>query len=146
MATKVKSAAEIAEKWARIAGQRASDYAAGVTGAGTTWETNAKAAKAAYTSAVTAGNIGQMWAGGVARAGGAKYERKATGVGKDRYSGGVSAAVGDMQSGMEPMVQTIASVTPPARQPRGSEANLARVRAYATALNAKRLALRAAGG
>jgi len=146
MATKVPSAADIAAKWARVASSRSPEYQAGVTGAGTTWEANSSASKAAFQASVTAGNIGQMWAGGIKRAGGAKYERKATGVGKDRYSGGVTAATADMQSGMEPMVQTIASVTPPIRQPRGSEANLARVRAYSSALNAKRLALRAAGG
>lgn len=146
MATKVPSAADIAAKWATIAAQRSPQYKTGVTGAGTTWETNTSAAKAAFQSAVTAGNIGNMYAGGVKKAGGAKYERKATGVGADRYSGGVTAAQPDMQSGMEPMVATIQAVTPPARQPRGSEANLARVRAYSTALNAKRLALRAAGG
>lgn len=146
MATRVPSAAEIAAKWAKIAAQRSPEYQAGVTGAGSTWETNAKAAKAAFQAGVTSGNIGQMWAGGIARAGGAKYERKATGVGKDRYSGGVTAAQGDMQTGMDPMVATIAGVTPPARQPRGSAGNLQRVAAYANALNAKRLALRAAGG
>ena len=145
MAIKVKSAAEAAEKWQRIASGRGGDYEKGVTGAGSDWESKTLAAKAAFQAAITAGNIGQMFAGGVKKAGGAKYERKATGVGKDRYSGGINAAVVDFQSGIEPMLSTIASLTLPARAPRGSEANLARVREVAVALNKKRLALRAAG-
>jgi hypothetical protein len=43
------------------------------------------------------------------------------------------------------MLSTIASLTLPARAPRGSSTNLDRVRVIADALNKKRLALRAAG-
>ncbi len=57
----------------------------------------------------------------------------------------MSAAVGDYQSGAEPMLQTISSITLPARAPRGSASNLERVRVIADALNKKRMALRAAG-
>ncbi len=145
MAVKVKPVAEVVEKWQRIASGRAADYEKGVTGVGSDWEAKTLAAKAAYQAAVTAGNIGNMFAGGVKKAGGAKMERKALGVGKDRYSGGINAAVADFQTGIEPMLSTIASLTLPARAPRGSEANLARVREVAVALNKKRLALRAAG-
>jgi hypothetical protein len=86
-----------------------------------------------------------MFAGGVKRAGAAKYQRKASGVGKDRYPGGITAGLEDMKSGIQPMLEAIASVTPPARAPRGSDQNIERVRVYAKALNLKRLALRAAG-
>lgn len=146
MATNVPSADKVAEKWARVAAGRSSDYQAGVTGAGSKWEQNTAAAVANFQAAVTSGNIGKMFAGGVKRAGAAKFERKATGVGKDRFSSGVNAAVQDMKDGIQPMLETIASVTPPPRGPRGSDSNIERVRAYAKALNMKRLALRSAGG
>ncbi len=145
MATKVKSAAEIAAKWGSVTPGRQQYYAAETPAAAADWESKTIAAKAAFQAAVTAGNIGDMFAGGVRKAGAAKFARKVTEVGAGRFGQGVSAAVSDMQTGMDPMVATIASVTPPARQPRGSAANLMRVSAYADALHAKRLSLRAAG-
>jgi len=145
MAIKVKSAAEVAAKWAEQTPGRQAYYEAGVKAAGADWETNTKAAASNYQAAVTAGNIGKMFSGGVAKAGAAKYTRKAVEVGVGRFSSGVTAGKVDYQSGIEPMLATIASVSLPARAPRGSESNLARVRAVATALHAKRLAERAAG-
>jgi len=145
MAIKVKSAAEVAAKWAEQTPGRQAYYEAGVKGAGSDWETNTKAAAGNYQAAVTAGNIGKMFSGGVAKAGAAKYTRKAVDVGVGRFSSGVTAGKVDYQSGIEPMLATIAGITLPARAPRGSESNLARVRAVATALHAKRLAERAAG-
>jgi hypothetical protein len=145
MSTKVKSAAEIAAKWGRVTPGRATEYGAETPASAADWETKTLASKAAFQGAVTAGNIAEMFAGGVRKAGAAKFARKVTEVGINRFGQGVTAAIADMQTGMDPMVATIASVTPPARQPRGSAANLQRVSAYADALHAKRLALRAAG-
>lgn len=145
MAIKVPSAAEVAEKWARITAQRSGDYKAGVTGAGSDWEKGATDAQAAFVAGVTSGNIGKMYAGGIKRAGSAKYERKATGVGADRFSGGVQAAVGDMQSGVDPFLATIAGIDLGKRGMRGDAMNLERVRKIDEALFKKRLALRSAG-
>lgn len=145
MSTKVKSAAQIAEKWGRVTPGRATEYASETPSAAAEWEAKTLASKAAFQGAVTAGNIGDMFAGGVRKAGAAKFSRKVTDVGVNRFGTGVTAAIADMQSGMDPMVATIASITPPARQPRGSAANIQRVSVYADALHAKRLSLRAAG-
>ena len=145
MAIKVKSAADVAKKWGEQTPGRSAYYQAGVQGAGGDWESNTKAAAANYKAAVSAGNIDKLFSGGVANAGAAKYTRKATTVGVERFSSGVTAGIVDYQAGIDPMLQTIASVSLPARAPRGSESNLARVRAVATALHAKRLAMRAAG-
>ncbi len=86
-----------------------------------------------------------MFAGGLRRAGAAKYDRKVKDVGVARFSSGVQAAQADMAAGMEPMLATIAAVTPPARAPRGDTANQARSVVYQVALNKRRLALRSAG-
>lgn len=145
MAIKVKSASESADKWASQTPGRAQYYQAGAAAAGGDWETNTVAAKANYEAAIRAGNIGNMFAGGVKKAGATKYTRKINDVGAQRFASGIQAGKQDYQGGIEPMLATIASITLPARAPRGSESNLARVRAIATALNQKRLALRAAG-
>ena len=145
VAIKVKSAAEVAAKWAEQTPGRSAYYESGVKGAGSDWESNTKAAAPNFKAAVSAGNIDKMFLGGVAKAGAAKYTRKAVDVGVGRFSSGVTAGKVDYQSGIEPMLATIAGVTLPARAPRGAEANLARVRAISTALHAKRLAERAAG-
>ena len=145
MAIKVKSAAEVAAKWAEQTPGRSAYYESGVKGAGAEWEANTKAAASNYGAAVKAGNIEKLFAGGVAKAGAAKYTRKAVEVGVGRFSSGVAAGKVDYQGNIEPYLAAIAGISLPARAPRGSESNLARVRAVATVLHAKRLAERAAG-
>ncbi len=145
MGIKVKSAAEAAKKWGEVTPGRSGYYQAGAAAAGADWEANTIAAQKSFVAGVTAGNIGQMFAGGVKKAGSAKFTRKVTEVGGQRFGQGVSAAIQDYQSGAEPMLATIASLTLPPRAPRGSSSNLERVRVIADALNKKRLALRSAG-
>ena len=145
MPIKVKSAADAAKKWSDVTPGRAAYYEMGVAGAGQDWQNNTVAAAPAYKAAVSAANIDKMFSGGVKKAGAEKFQRKASGVGKDRFGSGVTAAVGDYQAGVDPMLQTIAALTLTPRQPRGNESNLTRVREVATALTKKRLALRVAG-
>lgn len=142
---KVKSVADVATKWADVTPGRSAYYEAGAGAAGSDWEKGATEAVSNYKSAVSAGNIGQMYSGGVKRAGGAKYERKVKSVGATRYGPGVTAAKEDYSEGVAPMLDELSRITLPARAPRGSAANIARVTAVATALNKKRLSLRAAG-
>jgi hypothetical protein len=145
MAIKVKSAAEVAKKWAEVTPGRAAYYESGAVGAGGDWATNTEAAKAQYKAAVSAANIDQLFAGGVKRAGADKYNRKVKDVGTARFGQGVAAATQDMQTGVDPFLQVIAAENLPARQPRGSAANIQRVTQIANDLHKKRLALRAAG-
>ena len=146
MAIKIKSAAEIARKWGEVTPGRSAYYEAGVKGAGSDWEAGSKAAAAAFKAAVSAGNIQQLFAGGVAKAGGAKYERKTLSVGVNRFGPGVSAGQPDMESGMGPMVETIAGLTLTARAPRGDAANQRRSVDVQVALHKKRLSVKGAGG
>ena len=145
MSVKVKSAADVAKKWGEVTPGRSAYYESGAVGAGSEWESKTVAAVGAYKNAVSAANIGQMFAGEVKKAGAAKFDRKVRDVGVARFAQGVSAAVNDYQTGVDPMLQTIAGLTLTARGPRGSVTNLQRVSEVATALNKKRLALRAAG-
>ena len=145
MAIKVKPVAEVVSKWLDVTPARASYYEKEAVVAGADWEAGAAAASAAYRSAVAAANIEQLFKGGIKRAGAAKYQRKVKDVGVARFSQGVSAAGPDFEAGVSPFLDEIAKITLPARQPRGSEANYARVRDIGVALHKKRLALRAAG-
>ncbi len=145
MAIKVKSAAEIAKKWGEVTPGRQSFYEAGAVGSGAEWEAGTTAAAASFKAAVSASNIDALFKGGIKKAGAEKYNRKVKEVGVARFGQGVTASIADMASGMGPMVETIAGLTLSARQPRGSEGNLTRVREVATALHKKRLALRTAG-
>lgn len=145
MAIKVKAVADVAKKWGEVTPQRSAYYEAGASVAGSEWEKNTIDAAANFKAAVSAGNIDKLFSGGVKKAGGAKYERKIKDVGVGRFGAGVSAGVTDYQTGIDPMLSTIAGLTLAARQPRGSAANLQRVATIADALHKKRLALRAAG-
>lgn len=145
MSIQVKSAADAAKKWTDVTPGRASYYQAGAENAGNTWASNTAAAAASYKAAVSSANVGQLFAGGVKKAGADKYNRKVKDVGVARFSQGVQAAAPDYQTGVDPYLQTISGITLQARAPRGSAANLQRVTQIASALNAKRLALRAAG-
>ncbi len=144
-ATDVKPAADIAAKWSRVTPQRAADYEAGASNAGAKQNANAIAAAGAFQAALTAGNIKNLFIGGLKKAGGEKYNRKVKDVGVSRFGPGVAAAQADMQNGMAPMVEAIAAVTMPARAPRGDVANQQRSIVFQIALNKKRLALRSAG-
>lgn len=145
MPLKIRSAADIARKWAEVTPGRASFYEAGLAGAADDWLRGATAAAGNYRSAVQAGNIEARYSGGVRRAGGDKWLRKASTLGVDRYGAGVSAAEGDMASGLEPYVSVIASLTLPPRKPRGDSANYARSEAVGKALAAKRVQLMVGG-
>lgn len=145
MAIKVTPAADAAKKFVDVTPGRQAYYESGVKGAGPDWEANTILAKAAFKSAVSAANIDQMFAGGVKKAGAAKYANKAGTLGAQRFSSGVQASAADYQTGVDPYLQVIANETLPARGPRGAVGNLQRVQQIATDLNKKRLQLRAAG-
>lgn len=142
---KTKALADVVQKFTDVTPGRSAYYEKGAVGAGAEWEKNTKGAKAAYQAAVSSSNIGAMFAGGVTKAGAAKFDRKVKDVGVARFGPGVTAAAPDYAAGMAPMLETLGATTLPARAPRGSESNLERVRTIATALHKKRLAIRAAG-
>ena len=141
MAIKVTSASDAADVWASGARARAPRYATNAPAAAQDWQNNTVAAAGNFKSAVTAANIDKMFAGGVARAGAAKYQRKTAGVGKDRYASGVDAAKSDYSNGVSPYLDTIKGLSLPAKKVRGDPGNLDRVKAVAVALNQKRIAL-----
>jgi len=143
---KIRSAEEIAKKWARVTPGRATDYAAGITDPLEDWERNTTLAQAAYKAAISTVDIAARFVGGVKRAGTAKWKRKAEAVGPTRFSEGVAVAEIDFKTGFEPFQAVIAATDIPDRKPRGDPANYERSRKIGAALNKKRLALMGAGG
>lgn len=146
MAIPIDSAAEIAAKWVEVTPGRAGYYKAKAPAAASLWESNTKASQATYQAAVTAGDIGRRYLGGVSKAGAAKFSRKVIEVGGDRFGPGCRAALPDYQSGFEPYQSVIAGLTLSKKAPRGDSSNYKRVEEVGTALTRKRLSLLGAGG
>jgi hypothetical protein len=140
----VPTAADAAQKWADVTPTRSSYYEKNTPGAASKWESASKAAAANYKVAVQASNIGQMFSGGIAKAGGAKFARKVTAL-AGRFGPGVAAAQTDMANNIAPMLQVISQTEIGDRKPRGDPANYGRVQKIGDALHTKRLAQAAAG-
>lgn len=143
---KIRSAEDIAEKWARVTPERRSDYEAGIADPLEDWETNTVLAQAAYKAGISAVDIAARFLGGVKRAGTAKWKRKAQAVGPTRFAEGVAVAKDDFRTGFAPFQAVIAATELPERKMRGDPGNRKRSEVVQVALNKKRLALMGAGG
>lgn len=141
MAISVRSVSDSAAKLVQRAQAAAGEYASRAAASGDKWVTNAQAGKTTYQQAITQGNVPERWARGIVKAGAAGYVSGITQKGANRFSQGVTVGQAKYAANVEPYFSVIAGLTLPARQPRGSAANLQRVAAIDAALNAKRLAL-----
>ena len=141
---KIKSASEIAKKWADVTPGKSTYYAVETPAAAASWEANTIAAGGTYKAGISVAGIEKRYVGGTRRAGAAKFKRKVENVGVDRYSPGVSAAEEDMAKGMADPVSVLAALEIPDRGPRGSDANYAIVSVVGKALHTNRLAKLAA--
>lgn len=139
MAIRVADAAAAAKKFAQRGAAASSDYAAGVTGAGASWQQQTAAAAETYQAAVQDAINRGAFARGVQQAGGQKYEEKARTVGAQRFGPGVTAAAPEWERQTSPYLQAIASLTLPPRRPKGDPSNLARVSAVTEALRARKV-------
>ena len=149
MALKVKPIDSSTVKWEERARTASGEYAANAEASANEWATNTAKASDTYGMAISAPGIKERFKRGVARAGAAKYARKITSVGADRFAPGVAAATVDYKAGAEPYYSTLSALTLSGRKPRGDPGNYKRVEEVGKALNAKRLALlgaSAAGG
>lgn len=131
----IRSAAEIAEKWARVTPGRSSDYAEGIAKPKKDWEAMAVAAADAWADGVTSAASEGRYAKGVKGAGTEKWRRKAQELGVSRWPSGVSAARDDYEHGFAPFRDIIERVQLPPRRPKGDPANIERVRLIAQALH-----------
>jgi hypothetical protein len=141
----VPSASDVAKKWVDVTPGRASYYESETPKAASAWESGAAAASGTFKTAIQAANIGQLFAGGVKKAGAAKFSRKVKDVGVARYGPGVQAAQADMSTGVAPFLDELGKIEIPERGPRGSPGNYAIVAKVGDPLHKRRLAELGAG-
>ena len=116
-------------------------YEAGVKSPRRPWDEATINATKTWEDGVTAAIQAGRFKAGVAAAGLAKWQAKATKVGVSRYPEGVRVAKEDYVKGVTPYLDEIESITLPPRGPRGDPKNLDRVKAIADALAKKRQAM-----
>lgn len=142
MAFAVPTADAAAKKWVSRAGQASGDYASGVQGAGQKWQERTAAADKTYASGVNAAIGNGSFKRGVERAGAARYTAQASGVGAQRYSGGVQAAAATYQQRIGPVLSKISELknSAPMRGPKGDAANYEISKHFGMGLRAAKLA------
>lgn len=140
----VKSASDIAQKWADVTPGKAGYYEAEAPAAAAEWEANTVNAGGTYKAGISVAGIEKRFVGGVRRAGAAKFARKVKDVGVSRYSPGVTAAKADFEAGFADYAAVLEGLEIPDRGPRGSPGNYAIVQTVGDALHKKRLAVLAA--
>jgi hypothetical protein len=130
----VKSADQVAKKWAARAGAAGGDYSAGVQNTTRDWAADTAAASNSWAQGVQGAVANGSFVKGVNAAGTQKWKTKASSVGAQRYPAGVAAATPFYQNGITPVLQVLSSITLPPRGPKGDPGNLQRVTAVTTAL------------
>jgi hypothetical protein len=139
MAIKVKDAGSAAAKFTQRGAAAASDYTAGVQGAGEDWARNTAGSVENYNAAVQDAIARGAFARGVQQAGPTKFASRASTVGARRFPEGVREAGPAFQAGVAPYLQIIAALTLPPRRPKGDPANFARVQAVGDALRRRKV-------
>jgi len=130
-----KSAAEIARKWARVAPQRAEDYALGVANPRVSWSAASKGANERWKQGVTQAATRDAFSRGITAAGDQAWQQGATSKGPTRFAEGVSMSGPAYEAGVAKYIGVINSTPLPPRYARGDPRNLARVATLATALS-----------
>lgn len=130
----IKSVDVISKKYASRAGSASADYAAGVQSPRTDWAQATSAAATTYAAGVQQAVSNGSFQKGVNKAGTGKWQQKASTLGAQRYSSGVSAAAPSYASGVGPYLQALTNLTLPPRGPKGDPGNINRVAAVATAM------------
>lgn len=139
MAIKIKSASEIAKKWAAVTPARARQWEEEVRATpDETWAGAAVASAPNYDAGVSEAIADGRFAKGI-EANRTKWKRKALAVGPARFGTGVRAAEPDMAAGFAPYRETIAALDLTPRGPRGSPGNYDRVRQIGEALHDTRV-------
>jgi len=139
MGIKIKSAGEIAGKWARVTPQRAADYQAGVKDTSVDWAGPTKAAEGRYEQGVQEAITKKRFGSGVSAAGTEKWRSKTEAVGVQRWPQGVRVAENDYEKGFAPYRDVIEGVSLPEKFAKGDPRNYDRVVAVGTALHTKKV-------
>jgi len=134
MAIKIKSASEIAAKYARVTPGRSGDYEDGIQATSPSDYVNATTvAEPNYERGVTQGIARKAFGKGVRKAGD-KWRDKSLKHGPSRYMTGTGDAAPDYEAGYAPYREVISGLTLPPRGPAGDPKNIERVRVVSEAL------------
>lgn len=125
-------------KWARVTPQRQQDYQEGVANPRTPWAAATRAAEDRYKAGVMEAANRGSFGKGVAAAGDARWQQKATAKGPSRFAEGVSMSAPDYEAGVAPYVAVINSTQLPPRFAKGDPRNLERTKTIAMALRKKK--------
>ncbi len=131
----IKSASEIAKKWARVTPERTEDYEAGVRNPLRDWAEETAKAESRYEEGIKASILRKAFGKGVAKCGTAKQKAKTILKGIARWPEGVRGAEDDMRKGMGPVVEVLKALVLPPRYKTGDPRNIKRVEAIQQALH-----------
>lgn len=140
MSIRIKDTGSLAKKFVQRASAAAGDYKDGVAQAAGDWEANTRAAEENYRNGVTQAAADGRFGRGVAAAGGAKYQQRATTLGAQRYPTGVGASEGDWAKGAAPYLDALKGMQLSPRRPKGDPGNMARANEVAQRLRSMRVA------
>ena len=135
----IKSASEVAAKWARVTPQRTEDYETGVKNPKRDWASETAAAAGRQAEGIQKAISENRFEKGVQKAGTEKWQKGATQKGPQRWSQGVQVGQDDYESGFAPFRETIQNTNLPPRFPAGDPRNIERTKAMAAALHKKRV-------
>jgi len=137
----IRSATDVAKKWAEVTPGRAAQYENGVRNPVRDYAANTQAANDAWKAGTQAAIARDGFKRGVARTGNTKWQERSAKLGPARFGPGVQAAQGDYETGFAPYREAIAGVNLPPRGPRRSPQNLQRVSAMVAAISQRKEAL-----
>lgn len=138
MAIKIKSASEIAAKYARVTPGRTEDFEQGIEDTSPDdYEKPTLAAEGNYEQGVTQAIARKAFGKGVTGSG-EKWKEKALDEGPSRFMTATGKSADEFAEGYAPYRDTIANLTLPPRGPTGDPKNIRRVEAVATALRKKK--------
>lgn len=135
----IKSIQAIQEKWGRVTPGRTEDYTIGIKNPKRDWAQAAGAAKESHKAAMTAAAASDSYAKGIAKAGTARWQDRATRKGPGRFAEGVIVGAPDYGTAFGPYADVIKATTLTPRFPRGDVRNLDRVKTISQALRKKKM-------
>ena len=135
----IKSIAAIQEKWGRVTPTRTEDYTLGIKNPKRDWAQAAGASKESHKAAMVQAASTDAYAKGVAKAGTARWQDRATRKGPGRFAEGVIVGAPDYGTGFSPYADVIKATSLTPRFPRGDIRNLDRVKVISQALRKKKV-------
>lgn len=136
----MKSAQEVSRKFAERAANASQDYVTGVETTSKDQAANAIAAKGIWKQALDQAAAGDRFAKGLAKAGKAGWIAGVKAKGGDRFASGVTVSAGKYAEGSGKYDQARKAADSMPRGLKGSDTNLARVKAVVAAQRAVKVA------